>query len=99
MSTIIDSYSESNYVTAGYGMSPLGYGVGQSFTGDGKTLSSVKFYARKVGSPTGNIYAKIFAHSGTYGTSSVPTGTELAVSGAVDVTTISTSMEDRKSVV
>jgi hypothetical protein len=34
----------------------------------------------KVGSPTGSMVAKLYAHDGTFGTSSVPTGEPLAVS-------------------
>jgi hypothetical protein len=54
--------------------------VGQSFTGDGQTLDTVSFYLYKMGSPTGNCYARISGHSGTYGTSSISTGVILATS-------------------
>lgn len=68
-------------------------GVGQSFLGEGSTLGSVVFNARKLNSPTGTAYAKIYAHSGTFGTSSVPTGVALAVSDGVDVSDISASFD------
>ena len=44
---------------------------------------------KKTGAPTGTAVAKIYAHSGTYGTSSVPTGAALWTSEAQDVTTLS----------
>ena len=59
--------------------------AGQSFTGDGGTLYSCKFYMGTYGSPTGTAIGEIFAHSGTFGTSSVGTGNALATSGAIDV--------------
>lgn len=66
--------------------------VSQSFTwgGTGYELhtSIQQFY--KSGSPTGNVYMKIYAHSGTFGTSSVPTGSALATSDPVDVSTFQT---------
>jgi len=81
----MDSYSETNYV------GNTSSTAGQSFTGDGGTLNSAKFYLEKDGSPTGNIYAKIYAHSGTFGTSSVPTGEPLATSDALDSSTLTTT--------
>jgi hypothetical protein len=42
----------------------------------------------KTGSPTGSAYIKIYAHSGVYGTSSVPTGAPLTTSDALDVSTL-----------
>jgi len=89
---LVDSYPESNYS----GISSLIYHdsflmVGQSFTGNGGVLNSVKFYLDKYGSPTGNIYARIYNHSGTFGTSSIPTGDPIAGSDAVDVSTLGTN--------
>jgi hypothetical protein len=65
--------------------------VAQSFTGAGFDLISCKFVLSKLGTPTGNCYAKLYAHSGTYGTSSVPTGSALATSDAFDVSTLSST--------
>lgn len=93
--TLIDSYSESNY---SYDMDAFGtvssgswYQYGQSFTASALPISSCKFYLRKVGSPTGNATAKLYAHTGTFGTDGKPTGSVLATSGNLDVTTLSTS--------
>ncbi|MBI5126886.1 hypothetical protein HZA76_00305 [Candidatus Roizmanbacteria bacterium] len=66
-------------------------GVGQSFTGSGGFLSAVRFFLKKTNSPTGNAVAKIYTHSGTYGTSSVPTGTALATSDNLNVALLSTT--------
>jgi len=89
---IDDYYPESNYESDkeawvnSYG--PESY---QSFTSGGGTLDSVKFYLSKIGSPTGNAVARLFAHSGTYGSSSVPTGSPLATSDTFDVSGLTTS--------
>ncbi len=80
-----DVYAETNQDDSG---GVWGGGQAQSFTSGGGRLSKVTWYLKKIGSPSGNLYAKVYAHSGTYGTSSVPTGTALATSGAVDVTTL-----------
>lgn len=68
-------------------------GSGQSLTGDGRVATSASFYLTKVGSPTGTGVMKLYAHSGTYGTSSVPTGSPLATSETKDLSTISSSGE------
>src|SRR4051794_23390494 len=89
MATLIDSYSETNksnisfVYTANY--------LGQSFTGTGLAIGSAQWYMRKSGSPSGNLVAKIYAHSGTYGTNSLPTGVALATSDVVNSTTLPTS--------
>jgi len=87
---LVDSYSESN--AYGFSWSYSGYRetVGQSFTGKDGRVSSAKFYCKKVGSPTGNVYAKLYAHTGTYGSTSAPTGSALVTSNAIDITTLST---------
>jgi len=63
---------------------------GQSFIGKAGDLVAAKFYLRKYGSPAGNIYAKLFAHSGNFGKSSVGTGSALATSDAIDITILNT---------
>jgi hypothetical protein len=67
--------------------------VSQSFTAInvGKLLTSCKFLINKVGSPTGNMTASIYAHSGVFGTSSVPTGAALATSDVVSSASLSGS--------
>lgn len=65
-----------------------------SFTSkQNQNLIKSGFYISKTGSPTGNITAKLYAHSGNYGTTSVPTGSALATSiTALDISTLSTSV-------
>lgn len=63
--------------------------VSQSFqSGFGGILRKAVFKLSKYGSPTGNIYAKLYAHSGTFGTSSIPTGSALATSAAILASTV-----------
>ena len=88
MATIIDSYSEANQDGV-YNFWTDIWG-GQSFTGDRRKLTSVKFYIRRVGSPTGTVKAQLFAHTGTFGTSSNKTGSALASSSEIDVATLDT---------
>jgi len=68
--------------------------VGQSFTVlsdfDYK-ITYALFDLKKVGSPVGNLVAQLYAHSGTYGTSSVPTGSALAESNPVAMADLLTS--------
>lgn len=84
-----DIYADSNYddyYTLGHTITA----VAQSFKDtSGQILSQIKIYMNDFGSPTGNMVAKLYAHSGTYGTSSVPTGTALATSENVDAGDIS----------
>ncbi len=70
--------------------------AGQSFTPGASeyTLTSVKFSLRKQGSPTGNAVAKLYAHTGVYGTSSKPTGAAIATSNNLDVSGLTTSFVD-----
>jgi len=85
--TIISSYSETNQNSV-FGSVDANQNcrVSQSFTPSATyTLDSVKFYVKKEDTETGNTYAEIYAHTGTYGTSSVPTGTVLATSDAVSI--------------
>ena len=94
MSIIIDSNSETNqnYYYGIYDSYGEGYKeVGQSFTGTTATLDSAKWYLQRFRNPTGNLVAKIYNHSGTFGTSSLPTGTALATSGTVLCSSVSTS--------
>lgn len=68
--------------------------ISESFVGNGAKLANVTFVLSKGGAtglPTGNAVAKIYAHSGVYGTSSVPTGTALATSTTLDVSTLTGS--------
>lgn len=87
---VVDSYSESNYDGA-INVNGTQNACGQSFTGDGTTLDSVQFYIQRRLTPSGNVVVRVYAHSGTFGTSSVPTGSILATSDAIAVSAIATS--------
>lgn len=92
---IEDSYSETNRDTDFNIFTGSRSAIGQSFTpsfsGD---MATAVWYLSKTGAPTGNAVAKLYAHSGTYGTSSVPTGSALATSRTFDVSTLSTITQD-----
>lgn len=92
MATLIDSYSESNADT----YIPLDTGdflyCGQAWqAAQTIKVGSCKFHLKKTGSPTGNMYAYLFAATGTPGTNGTGTGTALATSNAIDVSTLGTS--------
>lgn len=89
---VIDSYSESNQDgNFEIWAATARYQVSQSFTGDGNVLGRVQLYLAKLGSPSGNITVYIYAHSGTFGTNSIPTGAPLATSSTINANTLSTS--------
>lgn len=95
--TLIDSYSETN-ADSGFNLDSDytdGSPAGQSITNlaTPMAITSSKFYFRKgAGSPTGNLVAKLYAHSGVFGTSSVPTGSALATSDPIAAAGISGSL-------
>ena len=96
-----DSYSTSNQDGTGKcGANDPGNGIypgyAQAFdSGAGGTLDLCKFYLSKTGTPTGNATAKIYAHTGTFGTDSKPTGTALATSDVLDVSTLTGSLVEK----
>ncbi|MAH45217.1 hypothetical protein CMI37_05275 [Candidatus Pacearchaeota archaeon] len=91
MYILVDSYSEANRDGQGALSSANEAEVGQSFTGTAGYLGKVTFHIRKTGSPTGSAVAKLYAHTGVFGTSSLPTGGALATSNNFDVSTLTTS--------
>ena len=52
----------------------------QSFLGTGTAVLSAQFSLSKGGTPPGNLIARIYSHTGTYGVNGVPTGSPLATS-------------------
>lgn len=68
-------------------------GQAQSFANGAKAAYLTRAFCKlkKTGSPTGNLVAKLYAHSGTFGTSSIPTGAALATSVNIDVSKFTTS--------
>jgi hypothetical protein len=93
MSILIDSY-DNNSPDSEENFTNYNFGFGQSFTSSNiYTIKQCKFSIKKELIPTGNAYAKIYAHAGTYGISSVPTGSALATSDPLDVSTLTTSYQ------
>lgn len=90
-SHVIDSYDTANQNTVAFFLSSPN-GQGESITGDGSKVGKAQFYVQRVGSPTGTAKAFIYAHSGTFGTSSLPTGAALATSDPVNMADPSTSL-------
>ena len=89
--TVLDSYAEANQSTAwnirdGHPSAADCSAAGQSFTALANYfLYSAQFWLKKNGTPVGGLTARLYAHSGTYGTSSVPTGAVLASSAEYNV--------------
>jgi hypothetical protein len=88
MACIVDSYDESHYKADVTLYAGAQIQRGQSFTGSGNPLYSVKFYLSKTGSPTGLAYGVLWTHTGTFGTSSKGTDPQLALSDPFDVSTL-----------
>lgn len=89
--TLLASYSESN--NDDFGRIGVDFSsVGECFdSGNGGIINSCEFEINKVGSPTGNIIAAVYAITGTFGTNATPTGSELAHSDNINVSTLPTS--------
>lgn len=68
-------------------------GQAQSFANgvNAQYATRVRVYLKKTGSPTGNLTAKLYAHSGSLGTTSIPTGAAHATSEVFDVAKLTTS--------
>jgi len=74
---------------SGYAAQGVGSGLGQSFTGDGREITSCDFLLYSSFIPaTGIIYAQLYAHTGTYGIDSRPTGPILAISKPVNASLV-----------
>ncbi len=61
---------------------------GQAFTGNGQGLSHARFRLRRSSSPTGDITARLYAHTGTFGFNGKPTGAVLSESDPIEAATI-----------
>jgi hypothetical protein len=88
---LADSYPETYQGGAQLDVTPWDP-TGQAFKpAVSGALDSCQFYLQRNGAATGTLYAKLWAHTGVYGTNGLPTGTALAVSGPVDVATVPSS--------
>ncbi len=86
--TVIDNYDQINHDTDNTMYAGNNEQVGQSLTiVSQKVVKAIKHYLRKVGLPTGNAVAKLYAATGTVGSAAVPAGPVLATSNNVDVST------------
>ncbi len=94
VAALMDSYDIANLSQSYNCHSGADRGGGQSVTGNGGVLDYIKFQVqKKLGSPTGNCYAKVYTHSGTFGTSSVG-DTLIATSDAVDISTFTVATNE-----
>ncbi|GAI54419.1 unnamed protein product, partial [marine sediment metagenome] len=101
MATLLDGHSYIHY-TEGYPLSTVHPSSTTSYSARGQAftvktseetykLTQAKFYLKKVGSPTGHLRARLFAMTGTYGTTAKPTGSPLASSPLVDIASLGSS--------
>jgi hypothetical protein len=89
MADLVDSYEVVANTAVSCRASYYQY-ICQEFHGNGKSLTSAKFYVAKLGSPTGNIVAKLWAQTGTFG-SGTGTGSPLATSDTINIANLTTS--------
>src|SRR3990167_10202136 len=87
MATLQESYDGAE--ATGWGSLNVDIdGLGQSFEAPNTIeIYSVKFFMNREGGATGDATVKLWSHSGTFGTSSVP-NTLLATGDAFDVTAV-----------
>jgi len=88
----VDSYSEAN-ADSGYNVYNGGrILVGTTFLGgENNIVSQAKFYLKKTGSPTGNMYARIYLLTDENSYNSLPAGNPVATSDALDVSSLTSS--------
>lgn len=86
---IIDSYSEA-YRDDALNCYSSYWKISESFQGKGIHIGIAQFYLSKVGSPTGNCYARLYLNN-AIGGEGIPFGSVLAESNPVDVSTLTGS--------
>jgi hypothetical protein len=59
--------------------------VGQTFTGNGGVLANARFKVDRNTATAGTVRAKVYAHSGRWGTDGVPTGDPIATSNTINL--------------
>lgn len=89
----LDAYAVSNQSTGWVMYTGTKIKVGQSWvcSYSGYELTSATFYVKKTGTVTGNMQYTLYAHTGTYGSSSTGTGSPLATSTTYSVASLATS--------
>lgn len=94
MATLLDSYSEANIDDFDILRVTTRLADGNTFLSPVTIpLHSVKWFLLKVGSPSGNIFAKIYNLTGTVGTNGKPTGSPIATSDPIDISTLTGSYQ------
>ena len=78
--SLADSYPASNAEGAGSALYATAPSWAQSFLANGGTLTRAGFFLSKVGAPNGTVTAALYAHTGTFGTTGLPTGSPLTTS-------------------
>jgi len=90
--TTVDSYPIGNVDEGDWNTMGNNTVCGQSFTGNGDNLTRADFFLKHNGSTmTGTAKAVLYAHTGTFGTSSVGTGSQLAESDTFDLASLTGS--------
>lgn len=92
MTIVVDLYVNTDNYDTDYDFVGENMANGQTFTGAIGWLSSITVMLKRVGNPTGTLTAKIYAMTGTYGSTGKPTGTALATSNSWDVSQIPTDI-------
>lgn len=87
---IIDNFDSTTAISTGLFFGDI-IRQSQAWTGDGNDLAEVDFELHKIGTPPGNMVAKLYATSGTFGTNMVPSGGALAVSDTLVADDVITS--------
>lgn len=90
MSTVdVDYFSETSSVASAHKLYGGWFmGAGQAFTAYPTYLTSVKFYLKKVATPTGKAYAALYSKTGNYGSTAKPLAV-LATSADFDISSVS----------
>jgi hypothetical protein len=89
---LADGYDETNR-NIGQDLSTAGVAQGQSFLGDGHALTRAGFWAFRGAAAVGNLSAFLYAHAGTFGVDGTATGSPLATSTSLPVTTLGTTYQ------
>ena len=71
-------------------------GVGQSFSVGANAVMPIRarFQLKKLGLPTGAITCNVYTHSGTFGTSSIPTGATLIATATFEAADLTTAYQE-----
>ena len=89
---VMDSATGSSLLGFDFSSATGNQGWSQSFTGNGAVINGAVLTLGKIGAPTFNVTVGVYAHSGTFGTSSILTGTALT-SATFAASTVSAGAE------